>query len=153
MQDYLGSYIDRFELRDAIRLDTEVVAAELDPTGGWNVTVRGGMTHGCETISCDHLIVASGCSAILRCPIISGRKPCRLRATHEPEGEAGFAYIEPTRFDLLLQGPAQPLRNAIFDIIQATRQLRLRTVGLVPNGGFEESLGLCDIVVTDIFSF
>jgi dimethylaniline monooxygenase (N-oxide forming) len=68
-------------------------------------------------------------------------------------GEAGFAYIEPTWFDRFLHGPARLARDAVFDIIQAIviRQLRLRTLGLLPNGRFEEISESTESLVTKGF--
>ncbi|OBB98661.1 NAD(P)/FAD-dependent oxidoreductase [Mycobacterium sp. 852002-40037_SCH5390672] len=55
-------------------------------------------------------------------------------------GEAGFDYLEPNWFERFYNGRGRRLRDAAFDLIQAlvTRQLRLRELGLVPDGPFED---------------
>jgi dimethylaniline monooxygenase (N-oxide forming) len=55
-------------------------------------------------------------------------------------GEAGFGYLEPNGFERFYNGRGRRLRDAAFDLMQAlvTRQLRLRELGLVPDGPFEE---------------
>ncbi|WP_239476658.1 flavin-containing monooxygenase [Nocardia arizonensis] len=57
MQAYLQGYVEHFGLRESLRLDTEVVAA--DPVdSGWLLEVRDHT--GVHRTSCDHLIVANG---------------------------------------------------------------------------------------------
>lgn len=54
-------------------------------------------------------------------------------------GEGLFRYLRPVGFEKVLHGPGRPVRNAMLASIQAliTRQLRLRELGLVPNGPLE----------------
>ncbi|MEV0292617.1 NAD(P)/FAD-dependent oxidoreductase [Nocardia sp. NPDC050710] len=57
MQAYLDSYVQQFGLRDSLRLNTEVVAA--DPVdSGWLLEIRD--ESGIHRSSCDHLVVANG---------------------------------------------------------------------------------------------
>ncbi|MEU7222104.1 flavin-containing monooxygenase [Nocardia iowensis] len=57
MQAYLAAYADHFGLREHLRLNTEVVAA--DPVdSGWLLEVRD--EGGIHRSSCDHLVIANG---------------------------------------------------------------------------------------------
>jgi len=61
MQNYLSSYVDRFGFGDCIRLEAEVVAAELDELAGrWTVRVRDTRTGTEHDQGFDHLVVANG---------------------------------------------------------------------------------------------
>ncbi|RDI53246.1 flavin-containing monooxygenase [Nocardia mexicana] len=53
--DYFKAYVDHFGIRDRIRFNTKVVAAERDPDGLWLVTASTG-----ETVTYDALIVCNG---------------------------------------------------------------------------------------------
>lgn len=55
VQKYLESYVDEFGLGPSLRLGTEVVSAEPDPSG-WVIRVAGSD----EAMHFDHLIVANG---------------------------------------------------------------------------------------------
>ncbi|MFF3223409.1 NAD(P)-binding domain-containing protein [Nocardia suismassiliense] len=57
MQAYLEAYADHFGLREHLRLNTEVVAA--DPVdSGWLLEVKD--QNGIHRSSCDHLVIANG---------------------------------------------------------------------------------------------
>lgn len=51
-------------------------------------------------------------------------------------GEGLFRYIQPVGFEKFLHGPGKPVREALMNGLRAliTRQLRLRELGLVPEG-------------------
>ncbi|GAA1879956.1 flavin-containing monooxygenase [Williamsia serinedens] len=55
-------------------------------------------------------------------------------------GEGLFRYIEPVGFERFLHGPGNPVRKSMIGSVQSviTRQLKLREMGLVPNGTFED---------------
>ncbi|MEU7629332.1 NAD(P)/FAD-dependent oxidoreductase [Nocardia sp. NPDC049220] len=55
-------------------------------------------------------------------------------------GEAHFHYLRPGWMDRFLTGSGESVRISNFDLIQelATKQMRLRELGLVPSGRFEE---------------
>ena len=55
-------------------------------------------------------------------------------------GEGLFRYLEPRGVERVLHGPGDPVRRAMLATVQAiaTRQLRLRELGLVPQGTFED---------------
>ncbi|MGO4612835.1 flavin-containing monooxygenase [Nocardia sp. 2YAB30] len=55
-------------------------------------------------------------------------------------GESHFHYLRPGRMDRFLTGPGESVRISNFDLIQelATKQMRLRELGLVPSGRVEE---------------
>ncbi|MET8118247.1 NAD(P)/FAD-dependent oxidoreductase [Micromonospora sp. NPDC005189] len=55
-------------------------------------------------------------------------------------GEALFRYLNLKGFERFLHGPGNGLRRRMVDSVGsvATRQLKLRELGLVPNGGFED---------------
>ncbi|MEU8181381.1 NAD(P)/FAD-dependent oxidoreductase [Micromonospora sp. NPDC049044] len=55
-------------------------------------------------------------------------------------GEALFRYLDLKGFERFLHGPGNGLRQRLIDSVGsvATRQLRLRELGLVPNGSFED---------------
>ena len=219
VQQYIESYVDRFGLRELIRLRTEVVAAQPDPTGGWLLTVRGA-TEGTWVERCEHLIVANGVfsdPAVPNYPGVElfrsaghrlchvtqfgnlddargkavvvvgyGKSACDVAAAvsevaasttvvarrllwkmpvrlanvigyeqlelNRP-GEAGFAYIDPGRFERFLHGPARGLRSGLLALIQASviRQLRLRRLDLVPRGKFEDIAEATESLVSEGF--
>lgn len=65
---YLGHVADRFGLRDQIRFDTRVTAAEWDEdTGRWQVATNTG-----ERFAARHLIMATGCLSTPSKPDIPG---------------------------------------------------------------------------------
>lgn len=68
-------------------------------------------------------------------------------------GEAGFDYPEPNCFESFYNGRGRRVRDAAFDVVQAivTRQLRLRELGLVPDGPFEEIAQSSASLVTEGF--
>lgn len=68
-------------------------------------------------------------------------------------GEGLFPYVELRGFERFLHGPGGPIRNLMLRTVQAivTRQLRLRELGLVPNGGFEKIARSTVSLVTDGF--
>lgn len=76
MQAYLESYIDRFDLRRLIRLNTEVVAAKLQPGGtDWALTLRG--PEGMSEVQADWLIVCNGIFSIPTLPNFPGSEMFR----------------------------------------------------------------------------
>ena len=68
-------------------------------------------------------------------------------------GEALFRWIEPRGVERFLHGPGDPVRRRIVAGLQAvvTRQLRLRALGLVPRGSFEDIARSTVSLVTDGF--
>lgn len=68
-------------------------------------------------------------------------------------GEAGFAYLEPNRFERFYNGRGRRIRDGLFDVVQAlvTWQLGLRKLGLVPDRGFEDIAQSTASLVTDGF--
>jgi dimethylaniline monooxygenase (N-oxide forming) len=68
-------------------------------------------------------------------------------------GEGLFRYIRPRGFERFLHGPGDPLRRAMLASIQAlvTRQLRLKRLGLVPPGPFEQITRSTVSLATDGF--
>ncbi len=59
VQAYLEAYVDRFGLRERLRLATEVVHAEPSP-GGWDVRVRDVASGAEGELAFEHLVVANG---------------------------------------------------------------------------------------------
>ncbi|MFI9511193.1 flavin-containing monooxygenase [Nocardia sp. NPDC052566] len=55
-------------------------------------------------------------------------------------GEAHFRYLNPGRFERFLHGAGRSFRDSNLDVIQemSTKQMRLRELGLVPEGRFED---------------
>lgn len=70
VQAYLERYVDHFGFRDAIRLDTEVVAASPSATG-WTIETRSGDDRH-DRIAVDYLIVCNGIFSIPAIPRFSG---------------------------------------------------------------------------------
>jgi dimethylaniline monooxygenase (N-oxide forming) len=68
-------------------------------------------------------------------------------------GEGLFRYIRPRGFERFLHGPGDPLRRAVLVSMQAlvTRQLRLKRLGLVPPGPFEQIARSTVSLATDGF--
>lgn len=68
-------------------------------------------------------------------------------------GEGLFPYIRPRGFERFLQGVGKPVRNLMLGTLQsvATRQLRLRKLGLVPEGSFERIARSTVSLATDNF--
>jgi hypothetical protein len=66
-------------------------------------------------------------------------------------GEGLFPYIRPVGFEKFLHGVGKPLRNATLGSLQGliTRQLKLRELGLVPNGPLEEIARSTTSLATD----
>lgn len=61
VQEYLASYAAHFGLTSALRLNTEVVSADLDETAGqWTLWVRGTDGEDLPPVVADHLVVANG---------------------------------------------------------------------------------------------
>lgn len=69
-------------------------------------------------------------------------------------GEGLFRYIRPRGFERFLHGRGKPLRDAIIAGLQAlvTRQLRLKRLGLLPRGPFENIARSTVSLATDGFS-
>ncbi|WP_330229684.1 NAD(P)/FAD-dependent oxidoreductase [Nocardia sp. NBC_00508] len=69
-------------------------------------------------------------------------------------GEAHFHYLRPGWTDRFLDGPGESVRISNFDLIQelATKRLRLRELGLVPSGRFEEIAESTISLATEGFS-
>lgn len=68
-------------------------------------------------------------------------------------GEALFRYIRPKGFERFLHGPGNRVRRAMLDSVgsAATRQLKLRALGLVPAGAFEDIARSTVSLATDGF--
>ncbi|MEH0826506.1 MULTISPECIES: flavin-containing monooxygenase [unclassified Micromonospora] len=68
-------------------------------------------------------------------------------------GEALFRYISLKGFERFLHGPGNGLRRRMLDSVGsvATRQLKLRELGLVPNGTFEDIARSTVSLATDGF--
>ncbi|MEU5948081.1 NAD(P)/FAD-dependent oxidoreductase [Micromonospora sp. NPDC047465] len=68
-------------------------------------------------------------------------------------GEALFRYIRVKGFERFLHGPGNGLRRGMLDGVGsvATRQLKLRELGLVPNGTFEDIARSTVSLATDGF--
>jgi len=62
VQQYLANYAHHFGLDEHVRLNTNVVDADLDEQAGtWTVTTRDTCApHAVDTFVCDHLVVANG---------------------------------------------------------------------------------------------
>jgi cation diffusion facilitator CzcD-associated flavoprotein CzcO len=69
-------------------------------------------------------------------------------------GEGLFRYIRPRGFERFLHGPGRPVRNGMVAGLQAlvTRQLRLKRLGLIPRGPFENIARSTVSLATDGFS-
>lgn len=69
-------------------------------------------------------------------------------------GEALFRYLRPVGVERFLHGPGDPVRRSMLDAVQAvaTRQLRLKELGLVPDGSFERIARSTVSLATDGFS-
>lgn len=73
MHAYLESYVDYFSFRDAIRLDTEVIAARPAENGaGWTVETRVGGDAQPELATFDFLIVCNGIFSLPAVPRYPG---------------------------------------------------------------------------------
>ncbi len=70
VQSYLESYVEKFDLAPALHLSTEVVSADQNGDGAWELTVAG--PTGTRTESFDHLVVANGIFSRPRLPDIPG---------------------------------------------------------------------------------
>jgi cation diffusion facilitator CzcD-associated flavoprotein CzcO len=68
-------------------------------------------------------------------------------------GEALFRYIKVRGFERFLHGPGNGVRRAMLGSVgsMATRQLKLRTLGLVPGGSFEDIARSTVSLATDGF--
>jgi hypothetical protein len=68
-------------------------------------------------------------------------------------GEGLFRYIRPAGVERFLHGPGRPVRDAMLAGLQAVaaRQLHLRELGLVPEGGFERIARSTVSLTTDGF--
>ena len=68
-------------------------------------------------------------------------------------GEAGFGYIDPNRFERFYNGPARRIRDSVFDLLgwRINRQLGLRELQLMPDGGFDQIALSSPSFVTDGF--
>ncbi len=69
-------------------------------------------------------------------------------------GEALFRYLRPVGVERFLHGPGDPVRRVLLHGVQAvaTRQLRLKELGLVPDGSFERIARSTVSLATDGFS-
>jgi cation diffusion facilitator CzcD-associated flavoprotein CzcO len=69
-------------------------------------------------------------------------------------GEGLFRYIRPRGMERILHGLGKPLRDGVMVGLQAlvTRQLRLKQLGLVPQGAFEEIARSTVSLATEGFS-
>jgi dimethylaniline monooxygenase (N-oxide forming) len=130
---------------------------DLDAVRGKHVVVVGYGKSACD--------IAEAVSDVATSTTVVARRllwkmPRRVRGLGDFEalaltrfGEAGFDYLEPNGFERFYNGRARRLRDAAFDLFQAlvTRQLRLREVGLVPDGPFEEIAESTASLVTEGF--
>jgi cation diffusion facilitator CzcD-associated flavoprotein CzcO len=68
-------------------------------------------------------------------------------------GEALFRYLRPVGVERFLHGPGDPVRRSMLSAVQAvaTRQLRLKALGLVPDGSFERIARSTVSLATDGF--
>lgn len=68
-------------------------------------------------------------------------------------GEGLFRYIRPHGMERFLHGPGNPVRKQMLGLVQAvaTRQLKLRRLGLVPHGTFEDIARSTVSLATDGF--
>lgn len=68
-------------------------------------------------------------------------------------GEGLFRYIKPKGFERFLHGPGRPVRNSMLSSVQSliTRQLRLRELGLLPEGSLERIARSTVSLVTEGF--
>lgn len=68
-------------------------------------------------------------------------------------GEGLFRYITPHGFERFLHGWGKPVRDSMLATVQAvsTKQLKLKQLGLVPDGGFERIARSTVSLVTDGF--
>jgi cation diffusion facilitator CzcD-associated flavoprotein CzcO len=68
-------------------------------------------------------------------------------------GEGLFPYIEARGFERFLHGVGKPVRNSMLGAVQwiSVKQLRLRQLGLVPEGGFERIARSTVSLTTDGF--
>ncbi|MGC6330265.1 flavin-containing monooxygenase [Rhizorhabdus sp. FW153] len=68
-------------------------------------------------------------------------------------GEGLFRYIEVKGFERFLHGPGKPIRNAMMNSVQGViaRQLRLKEIGLEPDGKLETIARSTVSLVTDGF--
>ncbi len=68
-------------------------------------------------------------------------------------GEGLFKYIRPKGFEKFLHGVGKPIRNQMVGTVQGitTRQLKLRKLGLVPEGPFEKIARSTVSLATDGF--
>ncbi|MGV3482490.1 MAG: flavin-containing monooxygenase [Sphingobium sp.] len=72
VQAYLETYVDHFGFRDAIRLDTEVLAAR-PTTTGWSIETRSGDGQS-DIAHVDYLIVCNGIFSIPAIPDFVGKE-------------------------------------------------------------------------------
>jgi cation diffusion facilitator CzcD-associated flavoprotein CzcO len=102
MQNYLSSYVERFGFGDRIRLDAEVVAAELDELSGrWTLRVRDTRTDTEHDHGFDHLVVANGIFSDPFVPKLrinpeftdAGGRVCHVSELHELDGVRGRAVV------------------------------------------------------------
>jgi cation diffusion facilitator CzcD-associated flavoprotein CzcO len=90
IERYLNHVVDRFGLRDHIRLGARVVAAEYDePTATWAVRTRGG-----ELVRARFLVTATGVLSVPFVPEVPGREVFRGLQLH-----TGLWPSEPVDFD------------------------------------------------------
>lgn len=97
VQDYLEQYVDRHDLRDTLRLDTEVVRAELLPDeSGWHVTARRSGEAVADPETFDHLVVANGIFSEPVIPAFDGL-PELLRAGGKVIASSQLASVDDAR--------------------------------------------------------
>jgi cation diffusion facilitator CzcD-associated flavoprotein CzcO/acetyl esterase/lipase len=71
---YLRRVVDRYDLADHLRLGTEVIGAEFDPTiGRWRIELSGTAQRCGEIVEADFLVSACGQLSQPRYPAVSGR--------------------------------------------------------------------------------
>ncbi|MFI1917212.1 NAD(P)-binding domain-containing protein [Nocardia sp. NPDC020380] len=140
MPEFLGAY--RF--RDAgYRICHAVDVNDLEAARGKSVVIVGYGKTACDIAAAVSEVAAETTVVARR---ILWKMPAKLGNVIGFEqlelcrqGEAGFAYLQQKRLERLLHGPGRPVLAGSYALIQAivTRQLRLRTLGLLPDVPFE----------------
>jgi dimethylaniline monooxygenase (N-oxide forming) len=117
---------------------------DLDSARGRHILVVGYGKSACDIAEAVSDVAASTTVVARR---LLWKQPRRLgglvnfeRLTLTKFGEASFRYFEPNWLERFFDGRGRRLREAGFDLVQSlvTRQLRLRELGLLPGGPFED---------------
>lgn len=130
---------------------------DLDEVRGRHVVVVGYGKSGCDLAEAVSDVAAS--TTVVAREVI-WKMPKRLGGALNYKwlmltrmGEGLFRYIEPRGFERVLHGPGRPVRDAMLGSVQAvaTRQDRLRELGLEPRGRFEDIARSTVSLTTDRF--